>query len=86
MSRDHLKFIATPMKKTYLAVYYVFIGVTRQDFVFFPDINKNESERFVQTRYLHVLVLPTVNLYMFLPRVVFFTDIHLVSIDVINNR
>ena len=69
------------MKKTYLAVYYVFIGVTRQDFVFFPDINKNES-----TRYLHVLVLPTVNLYMFLPRVVFFTDIHLVSIDVISNR
>ena len=74
------------MKKTYLAVYYVFIGVTRQDFVFFPDINKNESERFVQTRYLHVLALPTVNLYMFLPRVVFFTDIHLVSIDVISNR
>ena len=76
------------MKKTYLAVYYVFIGVTRQDFVYSYTYEKNinESERFVQTRYLHVLVLPTVNLYMFLPRVVFFTDIHLVSIDVISNR
>ena len=37
-----VNFIATPMKKTYLVVYYLLIGDTSQVSVTFPDINKNE--------------------------------------------